>query len=170
MTEFYEGCDHNCEELPEVLVFDPVGAYHGLVEFDQPSSTQVLGNNLVSVKTNGVKVKFLDGMPVINGTLSKSKYLLIYHIGAESRNWIGAPIFYTYDSEEMDLLESKCVDVEHFPNRYYTERFGYTALFRIKSEKWGVKWALECVYTKAITSFELNQDGVVSDTKYRSKY
>ena len=159
-----------------ITIFSPSKNVY-LVDFDIPhyqSQKKFKDSNFTQFRAPGLKVSFLHGAPVIDGTLTPGmNYLLVFHTGPESRNWIGTAPVFNFDEKELTLLTSQNVDCEAFEEKHLTDQFGYTALFRINSEKWGVKWALECPYTRKLTYFDISSENgeIKNDTeKYRSKY
>jgi hypothetical protein len=154
----------NTSGFPEVLVYDPSVCFEGFVQFDEPYST-TCREKVSVVKTKGLKVRFIDGLPVINCTLSAEKYLLVYHVGRDSRTWAGRiPDFDIYGAV---LITSKVVKTTSYPEEQFTEKFGYTALFRIIEEAWSVEWAVECPYTGEFSYHKVSSAGaeVVVDTE-----
>lgn len=155
----------NTSGFPEVLVYDPSKCFEGFVQFDYPWSTHRY-NEVLVIKTKGMKVRFIDGLPVVDCTLSAEKYLLVFHIGKDSRNRWGSIPNFLYSGAK--LLTAKVVDTANYPERGFTEKFGYTALFRIEEEAWSVKWAVECPYTGELSHHKVSSESggdVVVDTE-----
>jgi hypothetical protein len=155
----------NTSGFPEVLVYDPSVCFEGFVQFDEPYSTTCREKDISVVKTKGMKVRFIDGLPVLDCTLSAEKYLLVYHVGRDSRTWAGRkPDFEVLGAV---ILTSKVVNIVNYPEGQFTEKFGYTALFRIIEEAWSVEWAVECPYTGELSHHKVSSAGaeVVVDTE-----
>jgi len=150
----------NTSGFSEVLIYDPSKCFEGFVQFDAPWSIHRF-QDISVVKTKGLKVRFIDGLPVVDCTLSAEKYLLVYHIGKDSRNRWGSVPHFEYSGAK--LLTAKVVDTSKYPERGFTEKFGYTALFRIDDEVWSVKWAVECPYTGELAHHEVSSDSSDSE-------